>query len=77
MCGAAEGPMTVDFTPEAWAAHTRWDQSCSVVRCRRCAELLPHGAVGPGDCRAFRMQALGAHGGVLGQFSAVCDRELS
>jgi len=40
VCSAPDTPMTVDFTPQAWAAHIRRDRSHSVIRCTRCAEFL-------------------------------------
>jgi hypothetical protein len=44
VCNARDAATTVDFSPEAWAAHIRSDSSRSVIRCGRCAELLRRGA---------------------------------
>ena len=40
VCEAPDAPMTVDFTTDAWAALVRPDDSHSVIRCGRCAEVL-------------------------------------
>jgi len=44
LCRAPDAPMSVDFEADAWAAHARWDNAGSVIRCGRCAELLRQAA---------------------------------
>jgi hypothetical protein len=51
VCSAPDTPMTVEFTPEAWAAHARRDRSRSVIRCERCTELLGDGMGRPPSAR--------------------------
>jgi hypothetical protein len=40
LCNAPYAPGTADFTPKAWAAHTRLARSGAVIRCGRCDEVL-------------------------------------
>ena len=51
VCRAPDILSTMDFTPEGRGTHFSWDNSGSVTRCGRCAELLCHAS---GERRSAR-----------------------